>query len=701
MVSCRQQGDRPTKGGARAHRPVATVVGTALCCLLLVLGAATVVEPTGSAHAATMQTGAPTVPASSSAGTLITGGIRKIKHVIMIMQENRSFDSYFGTYPGADGIPMSGGVPTVCSPDPTTGTCQAPFVDHADVNGGGTHGAVASTADINGGAMDGFVGQVRNAASIGCLGFTNPACAGFFNHPDVMGYHTGSDIPNYWSYAQNYVLQDHMFEPNASWSLPSHLFQVSGWSASCTQHLASSCTNSLDNPWPGWLSNPAPSPIYAWTDLTYMLHRNHVSWGYYVTNGTEPDCQNPAALSCAPVKQNPTTSSIWNPLPSFDTVQADKQVGNIQSVGNFYSQAKAGTLPKVSWIVPSGDLSEHPPSQVSQGQSFVTSLVNAAMQGPNWSSTAVFVNWDDWGGFYDHRAPPTVDQNGYGLRVPGLLISPWARHGVIDHQNLSFDAYLKFIEDDFLKGARLDPTTDGRPDPRTTVRENSPILGNLVNEFDFTQKPLPPNPLPVYPTTTLTELSTAVTSPASGAYLSRTSALTAAASDNVGITKVEFRVSSGLLSGMLLANAVLTPSGWVGNWDTTLLPDGPYTIESDAYDASGSAAYSPGVSVVVDNTPPATSMVTPVDGATISGSPGLDALASASNGVGVTKVEFHLTGGALADAVVATAVPASGHWTATWNTTTVLNGDYGLRSVATDGAGNIGTSTPITVHIAN
>ena len=122
----------------------------------------------------------------------------------------------------------------------------------------------------------------------------------------------------------------------------------------------------------------------------------------------------------------------------------------------------------------------------------MTGLINAAMQGPDWNSTAIFLAWDDWGGFYDHVVPPNVDENGYGLRVPGLMISPYARKGFIDHQTLSFDAYLKFIEDIFLGGQRLDPRTDGRPDPRPTVRESVPQLGNLLKDFDFTQNPRPP-----------------------------------------------------------------------------------------------------------------------------------------------------------------------------------------------------------------
>jgi phospholipase C len=129
----------------------------------------------------------------------------------------------------------------------------------------------------------------------------------------------------------------------------------------------------------------------------------------------------------------------------------------------------------------------------------VTGLINAIMRSPDWSSTAIFLSWDDWGGFYDHVVPPHVDENGYGLRVPGIVISPYARRGVIDHQILSHDAYNKFIEDDFLGGRRLDPATDGRPDPRPGVREANPLLGDLSLDFDFSQSPRPPELLPVHP----------------------------------------------------------------------------------------------------------------------------------------------------------------------------------------------------------
>jgi phospholipase C len=437
-------------------------------------------------------------------------GIHKIKHVIVIMQENRSFDSYFGTYPGAAGIPMAQGKPTVCVPDPALGGCVGPYPDHADVNGGGPHDVSAAKGDVGFATMDGFV-RMSEQAQRDCADQTDPTCAANAGRGvGVMGYHTQSDIPNYWKYAHDFVLQDHMFEPNASWSLPEHLFQVSEWSAKCTtHHVPRSCVNadmpapSPPNPGATTAQSAAKTPIYAWTDLTYLLHKRQVSWGYYVVSGTEPDCANDAALTCAPVEQRPSTPGIWNPLPYFDTVRNDGQLANIQDVSNFYTAARTGTLPEVSWVVPSADVSEHPPSAVSAGQSYVTSLINAVMNSPDWSSTAIFLAWDDWGGFYDHVVPPRVDVNGYGLRVPGIVISPYAKHGYIDHQTLSFDAYNKFIEDDFLGGQRLDPATDGRPDPRPTVRENVKILGDLTSDFDFTQAPRPPVVLPVHPATTL------------------------------------------------------------------------------------------------------------------------------------------------------------------------------------------------------
>jgi phospholipase C len=440
---------------------------------------------------------------SCQTSALATGsGIQLIKHVIVIMQENRSFDSYFGTYPGADGIPTN-----TCVPDPAHGGCVKPFHNSKDVNTGGPHGHGGAVADIDKGKMDGFVAEAENGGGR-CSGPLKPSCLSV-KPTDVMGYHDGRDIPNYWAYAHNFVLQDRMFEPTASWSLPSHLFMVSEWSASCSgPQNASSCATDFEHPQQlgygrGKRQVRETRPDYAWTDLTYLLHQQHVSWRYYLSEGTQPDCWNDDE-TCPARPQQVGTPQIWNPLPYFDTVHQDRQLGNIQTISHFFTDAGHGTLPAVSWVVPNGEDSEHPPGRISTGVSYVTKLINAVMRSPEWDSTAIFLAWDDWGGFYDHVKPPVVDKAGYGLRVPGIVISPYAKAGYIDNQTLSFDAYVKFIEDDFLGGQRLDPATDGRPDPRPDVRENASMLGDLRNDFDFTQRPRGPFLLPEDPRTDLT-----------------------------------------------------------------------------------------------------------------------------------------------------------------------------------------------------
>jgi phospholipase C len=425
-------------------------------------------------------------------------GIHKIRHIVVIMQENRSFDSYFGTYPGADGLPKN-----VCVPDPLRGGCDRPYHSRRNKNFGGPHDHLDAMRDIAGGRMNGFVASAEGGRRHFCrMHINSPRCSLSPKRPDVMGYHTAREIPNYWSYARHFVLQDHMFEPTTSWSLPAHLDLVSGWSAKCARvGDPTSCTNAIQAPGspPGEPQNrTGATPDYAWTDLTYLLHRAQVSWRYYVFKGAQPDCED-GTMFCKQIKQNATTPGIWNPLPWFDTVKQDGQRENVAPFEDFLTAARSGTLPAVSWVTPADAVSEHPPALVSRGQTFVTSVIDEVMKSPDWKSTAIFLTWDDWGGFYDHVKPPVVDRNGYGMRVPALVISPYAKRGYIDHQVLSFDAYLKFIEDDFLHGQRIDPKTDGRPDPRPTVRENVKILGNLEKDFNFSQSPRGPLLLPLHP----------------------------------------------------------------------------------------------------------------------------------------------------------------------------------------------------------
>ncbi len=503
-------------GGAKTSRRSQLGLLAMLAAILLVAGLTIV---TGSASRISRASASP-VSGSAIGVTRGLAGIHKIRHVVIIMQENRSFDQYFGTYPGADGLPRNNkGQFTVCVPDPMLHKCVKPFYDPSDTNSGGPHMYADAVADVNGGRMDGFI-RSRESGHLdtdilGCAALGLPASC-----DDVMSYHDGRQLKNYWAYARNFVLQDHMFEPNLGWSQVSHLYLVSEWAAACKPNKPRSCKTDLINPDPRldggtgkigleslltvtepsnlYSSNPADQPPYAWTDLTYLLHKHKVSWRYYLSVGTEPDCET-GAMTCSPVPQNLKTPEIWNPLANFSTVHHDHQLGDIVPITQFYTDARRGTLPAVSWLVPSGDDSEHPPARISWGENYVTGAINAIMKSKDWDSTAIFLTWDDWGGFYDHVKPPRVDGQGYGLRVPALVISPYARRGHIDHHVYSFDAYVKFIEDDFLGGQRLNPKTDGRPDSRPDVRENAPILGNLVTDFDFNQPPRKPLLLPVLP----------------------------------------------------------------------------------------------------------------------------------------------------------------------------------------------------------
>jgi phospholipase C len=442
-----------------------------------------------------------------------------IQHVIIIMQENRSFDHYFGTFPGANGIPAGTCVPL--DPSNPRENCVVPFHSALDVNAGGPHSAIDAQADLDDGVtdakLDGFVHSQHLAAISGknrCkLHPDNPECAGNkfgeLQH-DAVSYHTDAEIPNYWSYAKAFVLQDEMFEGVRSWSLPSHLEFTSLWTATCANQMrASSCATSPEP------TKPSPHTTYPWVSLFQLLDSQNVSWKYYLSEGDEPDCEN-GEMNCEAKAQSGKTPSIWNPAPFFGYVKAQPAAylpSRVQDVSNFLVDLKHGQLPTVSWIVPNNALSEHPPASITTGMEYVTTLVNAVMTSPYWESTVIYIAWDDWGGFYDHVIPPNVDRasgktpiEGYGLRVPGMMISAWARPHMIDHAIYSFDAYATLIENLFLGGTRLSPSALGNPDNRPDLRDaltrvgllggGTAPVGNLMSEFDFTQQPLRPLILP-------------------------------------------------------------------------------------------------------------------------------------------------------------------------------------------------------------
>jgi len=427
----------------------------------------------------------------------------KLKHLIFIVQENRSFDHYFGTYPGADGIPTA----TPCLPSQWyPSQCFTPYPNHLDSNQGGSLKIAAQMLDIDGGKMDGFVITREQQLGPGCaphdgkpaprrIAATMVDDEGFTQDVhclvDVMGYHDGTDLPNYWSYAQNYVLQDHFFESTMSWSLVGHLALFSGWAAVCPDTDPPQINSCYTSPaGVGWSPNEAPP--YLWTDITYLLYKNNVSWRVY----------NDGGLAGSPQGKN-GTAWIWDVLPGFETVNQDDQVANAEyDQTQFFNDASNGTLPQVAWLLPKYDDAEHPQASIAQGQSYVTNLVNAVMNGPDWSSSAIFITYDDMGGFYDHEPPPyAFDSLGLGIRVPAMIISPYAKTGYVDHQVCSTDCYLALIEKVFLKGESL--SQSGRPDPRPDYRDTESQYGSLLNDFDFKHTPQRPLILSTHPMTLL------------------------------------------------------------------------------------------------------------------------------------------------------------------------------------------------------
>ncbi len=447
-----------------------------------------------------------TTPARPIPSTPEPEGVFKLEHLIFIVQENRSFDHYFGTYPGADGIPTNpDGSFSVCAPDPYQDEkCVPPYISSSFDQNGGPHAHDDSLRDVNGGKMDGFIRSLKPRPAFCWMDRTQDKCVDYLGpdgQPDVMSTLPRESIPNYWAYADEFVLQDGMFAPVDSWTLPSHLFLVSGWSASCKDPWdPMSCESDLYVKYENrWLYGD--EPVYAWTDLTWLLDEQDVSWAYYVGNDT---CWVADETCPPPTRKGYETSYNRNVLPGFSSFWDGSRDGvqdNIQPFDDYFKAAEAGTLPSVSWFAPTGNISEHPSGQstIKTGQSYVTRLINAAMEGPEWESTAIFLTWDDWGGFYDHAKPPRIDDMGLGLRVPALVISPYSKKGYIDHNTYSFDSYLKLIEDRFLGGARLDPKTMSRPDSRPFVREEYKIYDDITEAFDFEQEPRPPLILEPWP----------------------------------------------------------------------------------------------------------------------------------------------------------------------------------------------------------
>jgi len=336
-----------------------------------------------------------------------------IQHVVVIMLENHSLDTMFGRFPGVNGA--------------TLPRASDPFTSDID------HSGPAEVAAVDGGKMDEFPlqGQVQ---------------------------YNQSDIPTFWSYAQQFGLGDNFFSSMESSSTPNHMSMVAGQTGGVDvtigtpgcQSISTSILHSKNeagNEYWGY-------PCYNINSLPHLLDINGLSWKYYAV----------------------TTS--WDPPLLIKNIS--QSPNNIHSETQFIRDVKAGHLADVSWVTPGGgDPSGHPPAQMGGGENFVAQQINAVMQSQYWNNTAIFLTWDEFGGQYDHVAPPHVDGVGLGVRVPLIVISPYAKHGYISHAQSEFSSFIKFIEEDYNL-------------PNLGARDALPQTGDLMDYFNFSQTPQPP-----------------------------------------------------------------------------------------------------------------------------------------------------------------------------------------------------------------
>jgi phospholipase C len=338
-----------------------------------------------------------------------------IQHVVFIMQENHTFDNFFGTFPGANGIS-----------EPEATNPQRVDLDH---NG------PATIAAMDGGKLD----EVPARGHV---------------------QYTQADIPNYWSYAQQFGLSDNFFTSDASSSTPNHMNMIAAQTGGI--HESSNqlgCKSNKNNLIASLDVNDNASwsyPCYTMNTIAQELDSNGIGWRYY---GSIP---------------------IWNVATMVQPLFTNDSNKIINNSNRVLTDIQSGNLAPVSWVTPAGFLaSDHPPLPLQGGQNWVTSIANAIMNSSYWANTAIFVTWDDWGGFYDHVIPPQIDGLGLGLRVPLIVISPYAKQGYISHNLGEFSSFVKFLEVNFNL-------------PALGQRDSLTQISDLMDFFDFQQAPQPP-----------------------------------------------------------------------------------------------------------------------------------------------------------------------------------------------------------------
>ena len=389
-------------------------------------------------------------PPTAARAAVFTSAPKYINHVVIIIQENRSFDNLFATYPGADGA--------------TTGRThtgqivplqKAPLDDPEDI----THQWATFVKEYDGGKMDGF--------DLIHFGSGGGPPAGLFPYQ----YVDPAKIRPYWAMAQQYVLADHMFERQASGSFIGHQDLIAAGTP--VGPGASVVDSPSTQPWgcdgePGTrtslltkhqsLKYQGPFPCFDYPTMADSLDAKGVSWKYYT-----------------PRFNFRNGGWLWTAFDAIKSVRYGPDWKNVVTPqSKVFDDIAANKLPAVSWLIPDKHDCDHPGSGSHYGPSWVASVVNAIGKSPAWKTTAVIVIWDDWGGFYDHEPPPQVDYQGLGFRVPMLVISPYVPQGSISHTQYEFASILKFIEDNWGL-PRL-----GRSDTRAT---------SIGDAFNFLQPP--------------------------------------------------------------------------------------------------------------------------------------------------------------------------------------------------------------------
>jgi phospholipase C len=376
----------------------------------------------------------PFIPVKAASGPNSAQTKTPIEHIVTILQENHSFDNYFGTYPGANGLPAGVSMP-VDPNNPGAGSVTPWHLGNTTLTDL-SHSLATFRDQYNNGKMDSFISALNQRNQDGRLS---------------MGYYDGRDIPYYWNLADHYVLFDQFFSSASDGSFANHMYWVAGIPPIVDhgQSLADKLAN-------------VPT-------IFDHLQQAGVSWKFYVQN-YDPTITYRDMGSVG----NRESQVIWVPLLNIDRfIDNPVLASHIVDLSQYFADLESGNLPAVSYIVPSG-ASEHPPSSLLSGQKFIKNVIQELMRSSAWNSSAFLLAYDDWGGWYDHVKPPQVDDYGYGLRVPALLISPYAKEGYIDNTQLDFTSILKFIEVNW----GVDSLSD-----------RDAAANNFLTAFDFTQAP--------------------------------------------------------------------------------------------------------------------------------------------------------------------------------------------------------------------